>query len=179
MAREDIALALKIARERAGMTCKQVGQLLNKSDKTISAWEHCNGQPDADTFIKLCDIYQVPSIDELLGHSSGTTFLADELDLIRRFRKLTVNSKQIVSTLVNLELRHIEANKQGETPIKVIRKEKADAIVKAAILKNDKTVRKMPEHEQEKYFLKVLSQPAAAGYGNYLDDGKVKFAKIA
>ena len=57
--RENMARKLKEARQNAGLTAKQVGAQIGKSDKTVHAWEAMHGQPDADMLIKLCEIYGV------------------------------------------------------------------------------------------------------------------------
>ena len=48
-----IAGLLKQYRERAGLTIREAGKLLGKSNQTVSAWEQGRGQPDADMFLKL------------------------------------------------------------------------------------------------------------------------------
>jgi phage repressor protein C with HTH and peptisase S24 domain len=162
----EIAKALKKARNTAGMTCREVALLLNKSEKTVSAWEHCNGQPDADTLFALCKIYKMSSVDEMLGQTSESNLLntlrIEEKDLIDAYRQLTTNSKQIVMSVARLELNHIHAVKQGETPIKILQKtkEQADADVR----------QKLKSKADTEYFLKIFNQSAAAGYGNYIDD---------
>ena len=55
-------MTLKRLREKSGLTTSQVGELLGKSGKTVNAWEHNHGQPDAEMLMKLCDIYNVKDI---------------------------------------------------------------------------------------------------------------------
>ena len=43
-----IAGLLKQYRERAGLTIREAGKLLGKSNQTVSAWEQGRGQPDPD-----------------------------------------------------------------------------------------------------------------------------------
>ena len=62
MSRETIAKVLKRLRERSGLTAEEVGALVGKSGKTVNAWEHNRGQPDAEILILLCDIYHVENI---------------------------------------------------------------------------------------------------------------------
>jgi transcriptional regulator with XRE-family HTH domain len=62
MSRETIANALKRLRQQSGLTAEQVGAMIGKSGKTVSAWENNHGQPDADMLIRLCDIYGVADI---------------------------------------------------------------------------------------------------------------------
>ena len=62
MSREYIAATLKRLREQAGLTVYQVGDLVGKSGKTVSAWENNHGQPDAEMLMKLCEVYNVDDI---------------------------------------------------------------------------------------------------------------------
>ena len=62
MSREYIAQTLKRLRLQSGLTADEVGQLINKSGKTVNAWENNRGQPDAEILIRLCDIYNVDNI---------------------------------------------------------------------------------------------------------------------
>lgn len=62
MSREHIAKVLKQLRLKSGLTAKQVGEMIGKSGKTVSAWENNHGQPDAELLITLCDIYNVDDI---------------------------------------------------------------------------------------------------------------------
>lgn len=62
MSREYIAKKLKELRNKSGFTVYQVGELVGKSGKTVSAWENNRGQPDAEMLMKLCDIYKVEDI---------------------------------------------------------------------------------------------------------------------
>lgn len=62
MSREFIARKLKELREKSGLTADEVGAKIGKSGKTVNAWEHNRGQPDAEILIALCDIYEVDDI---------------------------------------------------------------------------------------------------------------------
>jgi len=108
------------------------------------------------------------SINEIVGHLEESNFLdtlrIEEKSLINTYRRLTTNSKQIVITIAHMELKHIDAVNQAETPIKVLQKSKRD--VEASI---DRLLSKKPPVERERY-LKVYTQRTVAGYGNYIDD---------
>lgn len=62
MSREYIAKKLKELRQKSGLTADEVGAKIGKSGKTVNAWEHNHGQPDAEILIALCDIYEVEDI---------------------------------------------------------------------------------------------------------------------
>ena len=61
--REIMAAKLKEARDASGMTAEQVGEKVGKSHKTVYSWESGQGQPDADTLVKLCRIYNMNIAD--------------------------------------------------------------------------------------------------------------------
>ncbi|MCL2370962.1 MAG: hypothetical protein FWC80_07035 [Firmicutes bacterium] len=168
MEKQAIAKALKKARINADMTCKEVGLILGKSEKTISAWEHCNGQPDAGLLFRLCELYKISSVDEMLGNVNEnnlvSTLRVEEKDLVDIYRCLTTNSKQIVMTVAQMELSHIHAVKQGETPISILQKSKRD--IEAATMTHLSKV-------------KVFSQSAAAGLGNLVTDSDFEMITVA
>lgn len=72
MGKLEIAKRLKEYREKTGLTVYQVGERLGKSGKTVSAWENGRGQPDADMFLALCEIYDVNSVGVFFGEHEKT-----------------------------------------------------------------------------------------------------------
>lgn len=63
---ENISATLKARRKELGLTVKEVRDMLQAhgvdvSEKTIYSWEGGYRQPDADTFLLLCDLYGVES----------------------------------------------------------------------------------------------------------------------
>jgi len=168
MTKKEIGKALQKMRNNANMTCVDVARRLGNSEKTVSAWEQGHGQPDVHTLIRLCEIYDLSSINELVGHVVESNLLntlrVEEKSLVNTYRKLTTNSKQIVMTVAHMELKHIDSTKQADSQIRVLQKSKRD--VEASI---DRLLSRKTPAEKEKY-LKVYTQRAAAGYGNYVDD---------
>ena len=93
--RAKIAALLKKYREEAGLTARQVEELTGKSYKTVSAWENGRGQPDADMFLKLCEIYHVPSISLFFGEPLPEPELdEDEDELLELWREATDAAKE-------------------------------------------------------------------------------------
>ena len=167
MDKQEIALALKKARKNAGLLGKEVAANIGKSEKAVSAWEQCNGQPNIGMLIKLRDLYNLSSIDEILGVVSDSGLVSslrtEERDLVEMYRKLTPNSKQIITTLTQMELKHVDAVRQGETPIRILPKPKEE--LESAI--DYMPQRKLPTKRE---LLKTYTHSAAAGYGNYIED---------
>ena len=176
MDKKQVASALRKARHNANVTCREIAEILGKTQKAVSAWENYNALPDIITLYRLCEIYKISSVDELLGHVSDdslfNTLRVEEKDLVGMYRRLTPNSKQIVMTLTKMELNHVAAVKQGETPISILQKSKRDA--EAAIVT---ALRKKPTPERER-LIKVFTQSAAAGLGNFVDDGDFDMVSV-
>lgn len=60
---------LQELRKDKGLSQKQLAALLNLSEFTISSYEHGKTEPNDETFIALCDLFNVSS-DYLLGRIS-------------------------------------------------------------------------------------------------------------
>lgn len=91
MIREKLAIQLKKYRQNSKLTINEVGEKIGKSGKTVSAWENCRGQPDADMLLQLCEIYGITDINELYGNSLETktvTLTQEEQLLLDNYRKL-------------------------------------------------------------------------------------------
>lgn len=95
--RKILAVRLRECRENAGLTIKDVGDSLGKSEKTISAWEHERGQPDADMLFKLCELYNIHDIGIFYGKSiehvtklacAFDTLTPDEDELVHLYRSV-------------------------------------------------------------------------------------------
>ncbi|GHV33520.1 hypothetical protein FACS18949_07690 [Clostridia bacterium] len=71
--RAVVAALLKRYREAAGLTIREVGERIGKSNQTVSAWEQGRGQPDAEMFLRLCDVYNVENVSDFFGQSAKLT----------------------------------------------------------------------------------------------------------
>ncbi len=122
MSRESIARALKRLREQSGLTADQVGAILNKSGKTVNAWENNRGQPDAEILIKLCDIYNVSDIlAEFRDETSEAPFALSEKEksLVLAYRAHP-DMQKAVNTLLQIHTANIsddiaDVMEKGET----------------------------------------------------------------
>lgn len=63
---DNIASNITEYRRKAGLTQKDLGDMLNISPQAISKWENGQAEPDTATIKKLCSIFKI-STDELLG----------------------------------------------------------------------------------------------------------------
>lgn len=99
--RTVLASRLKECRWSSGLTSVEVGTAIGKSEKTISAWEHGRGQPDADMLFKLCALYKVKDINVFYGMDAPTDILtAEEQNLIAAYRLLNQNGRKLASDTI-------------------------------------------------------------------------------
>lgn len=93
MRNEMIATVLKKYRKHNNLSVKDVAGILedksmNVAEKTIYGWESGQSQPDADTLLVLCDIYNIDDVLGAFGYSSYKHFhiTNHERDLIQKYR---------------------------------------------------------------------------------------------
>lgn len=97
--RKQLPDKLRKFRLHAGLTAKDVGNRIGKSDKTVSGWEHGRGQPDADMLFLLCEIYGIENIAEFYSDHPSTNnnkLSKDEEDLISFYRSLDDEVKHVL-----------------------------------------------------------------------------------
>jgi phage repressor protein C with HTH and peptisase S24 domain len=171
MAREKIANALKMSREKAGLTCDEVGKLIGKSPKTVNAWENNRGQPDADAFMLLCKIYNVTDIMTLFGEEIANTnketlVLAeeDEINLMTKYRPLPARAKEIVNTVVSMEHTRYEQDLKAEET------HKPQTPGKIKHFPKNEEPDDTEEEEYEKVVERIYLSPAVMGSGGYIDE---------
>ena len=105
MSREQMAKIFKRLRMRSGLTAREVGEAVGKSDKTVSAWETGRGQPDLDTLLLLCDLYQVEDIRD--AFSPGKPVPQGETRewlLAQGYRQLDRHGRELVDLVLAKEL---------------------------------------------------------------------------
>lgn len=93
---------LKIARERKGLSQKDIAEGIGVAKSTYSLYESGNREPNVQTIKKIADILNV-SADELLGiddepqtiaaHFDGDEYTEEELDEIKKFAEF-IKSKR-------------------------------------------------------------------------------------
>jgi len=74
MTKKEIGQALKKLRLESGMSRKEVSDITGRSISLIGHWETGYSQPDADTFITLCNLYG-GAINEVFGFDTFKTEL--------------------------------------------------------------------------------------------------------
>lgn len=95
MKNENIAKVLKAYRKHNHLSVNEVATRLEQrslpvAPKTIYGWESGQTQPDADTLLLLCDIYQIDDILNAFGYLKEETeplmLTAFEKQLILKYR---------------------------------------------------------------------------------------------
>ena len=87
MTRKEIGTTLRKLRKRAGMKPEEVGALVGLSGKAIQNYEAGTRSPDAELFLRLCDIYKVTDVmAEFYGRTSSVSLSQHEIDLVKAYR---------------------------------------------------------------------------------------------
>ena len=99
----SIAPLLKSKRKDLGLSVREVLAKLHEdgidvSDKTLYGWESGHRQPDADTFLALCQIYKIGSFSNIQKAPSD---LSEEAQKIAKsYEKLTDHGKGAVKAIL-------------------------------------------------------------------------------
>ena len=97
----SIAPLLKSKRKDLGLSVREVLAKLHEdgidvSDKTLYGWESGHRQPDADTFLALCQIYKIGSFSNIQKAPSDLSEeakkVAKDYDSIDKFGQRTVRA---------------------------------------------------------------------------------------
>ncbi len=110
---------IKSKRKELGYSVKYVAEKLlengiDVSEKTIYGWESGHRQPDADTFMTLCGIYQITNLsDEISVFNNAVAFTDTEQNHIKKYRALDEHGKILVDNVLDLEHKRVtsEQNK--------------------------------------------------------------------
>lgn len=141
---------------RNGITQTDFSKTVGISTGLCADWLKGRSQPSLTTMLKICTAYRI-SFDEFLQMENyvnkknleDKSFSKDENHLIELYRKLDIVGKQIIINLAKMESRHLSSHNQKNTEINVLNS---------------------PDISKQQAYLKVYNQPAAAGYGAYVDD---------
>lgn len=99
--REYMAMKLREFRTAKGLNVDQVGAAIEKSGKTISAWEVGRGQPDADKLVELCHLYEVRISDFYTDEVSQASALPkDEEKLLLSYRSMSEEGRRIALSVI-------------------------------------------------------------------------------
>lgn len=97
---EILPKRLKMCRENAGLSMREVAKKINKTAATISKWESGEVIPYGDTLLELCNIYNV-NITSFFGVTPYEFRLTpSEVKLIKTYRNATRNAQITARTVL-------------------------------------------------------------------------------
>lgn len=104
----------KIARKNKKLKQSDVAAELDVTAATVSRYESGDMQPDNNTLIKLANLFEC-SIDYLLGRASNNISLSDdELNLIKKYRQLDADGKNLIKVMISTRLQQLEKISDSE-----------------------------------------------------------------
>lgn len=112
---------LKEARNNKGLKQQEVADQLGIKANTISNWEKGRTEPDIDTFVKLCQIYQIDCA-ALLSDVYAFKRISNDISLveceyIKKYRDLDDHGKEMVDFTLKKEWERSVALKEQTTNI--------------------------------------------------------------
>lgn len=120
-----VSSLIKSKRKELNYSVKDVVSKLSKrgidvSEKTVYGWESGHRQPDADTFLILCDIYQIANLsDEISSSEENEIVSTNEQEVIKKYRALDEHGKMLVDNVLNLEYKRVTSHKNNEVTINI------------------------------------------------------------
>lgn len=118
--RGNLAQTLKERRKALGLTVKTVLDRLNEyginiSDKTFYGWESGHRQPDSDTFLTLCRIYDIDSLSVFLPGNENAPLYSSEAEAVARgYDGLDSHGKRAVHAILDEEMARMEAEAEKQ-----------------------------------------------------------------
>ena len=77
------------------ITRKELADQLNVAYSTVGNYINAGREPDIDMLIKIADCFSI-SVDELVGHSTSNSISDDEIRLLRLFRQLAPENRELL-----------------------------------------------------------------------------------
>lgn len=107
---------LRAARTDKVMTQQEVADILGIKPNTLSNWEKGRTEPDIDTFVKLCDIYDIDCASLLSDVYAYKRIKSDislsEFEHIKKYRNLDDHGKEMVDFTLEKEYERSIAEKE-------------------------------------------------------------------
>lgn len=149
---------LKEGRLKKGLKQSDVTKLTGIKNTTLSNYENGVSEPDIDTFLSLCKLYDidyVKALEAAYGKSSSEIITKEQKDILTKYKAIDDRGKDMVNTVLNKEYeRHTESIKPK---------------LKETYIQNPKVIEFDPE-EVETITLKHSEYKASAGTGYILFD---------
>lgn len=100
---------LKFFRIKANMTTQEVSNYLGKTQSTISMWENGKALPSVETMLKICNLYKINDINELIdctecyeneNSNDFKNLSRTEQNLIKLWRSAKPHVRAAITTLL-------------------------------------------------------------------------------
>ncbi len=123
---------LKSARLRKNMTQQEVANMLGIKANTLSNWEKGRTEPDIDTFVKLCHIYDINCATILSGvYQTELNISPIEYNILTDYRKLDEDGKKMILLTIENELNRTQQlqkmYKRIELYMNILKSQKQDS----------------------------------------------------
>lgn len=109
---------LRTARNECGLKQQDVAEQMGIKANTISNWEKGRTEPDIDSFVKLCEIYQIDCATLLSDVYAFKRIHNDislsEYDSIKKYRSLDPHGQDMVDTVLDKEYNRCESIKKAK-----------------------------------------------------------------
>lgn len=108
MEENKIAKQLKIFRNAKKLTAKEVSYYLKDNDchveaRSIYEYEKGNRMPSVNVFLHLCHLYGCTDVLHEFGYGDiQAPNVADEMDVVNRYRKLSDEDKEIAKGFMDI-----------------------------------------------------------------------------
>ena len=174
---------LREGRLNKGLKQSDVTKLTGIKNTTLSNYENGNTEPDMDTFLKLCNLYELDYaeiIREAYGYcipGSKINILKSDLDYIKKYRSLDSVGREIVDYVLDREVSRsqrieelekrpaavIEFNGRSDVPARVIQYFHSVSAGTGQVLFDDVysegiSIPDIPEYSRVAYAVKVTGR---------------------
>lgn len=146
---ELLITRLRTARINKNMKQQDVADILGIKPNTLSNWEKGRTEPDIDTFVKLCDIYEIDCASLLADVYAFKRVQTDislpEYEMIKRYRDLDGHGKKMVDFTLENEWKRSIMSKDLDGQITLL-----DILPNAAHERTDiKVTAEMRKHDDD------------------------------
>ena len=114
----DFSEKLKAARIQRGYSVKEAAERMRDagltiSEKTLYNWESGTRTPDADAFMKICEVYKIESFEQFDGMIDKQT--QKEAEILRKYRRLDDDGQARVLNTLEFEYEQIKAKDKTDS----------------------------------------------------------------
>lgn len=95
---------LRTARLNKNMKQQDVANILGIKPNTLSNWEKGRTEPDIDTFVKLCDIYEIDCAallsEAYVRARIKSEISMEEYNILKKYRQLDDRGRELVDSII-------------------------------------------------------------------------------